>query len=408
MSAIRKHLRRLRRDPRADRRRRRRRGGDPRQPAADAARLGAGPRRRTSSRSTPSSSTAQAVTPGQGQTVNVAGVEVGEISRVRLEDGKAIVTLKLDEGDVPVYQDASVLLRPKTGLKDMVAELTPGTPEAGELPRGRADPDRPDAARRQPRRDPRRARRRHAHLPAAAARRRRRGAATATASALARHDPPLRAAGARLARASPRSSPAPQANIKRVDPQLLAAGRGARRQGRPARRVRGELERGLRRRSPRQDANLRATLRGAAVDADARRRRALAKTRRLGRRARPDAAGAAPGRPRARPDAAQTRPFLRETTPVIQRRDPPVRARRAARRARELQPALRDLAAVDARPAHARFQIVNALRQHARLQPAGRARGGLPVLGLLAQPPRRRRCSRTAGRARPAPPRPRR
>ena len=85
-------------------------------------------------------STAQAVTPGQGQTVNVAGVEVGEISRVRLEDGKAIVTLKLEEDSVPVYRDASVLLRPKTGLKDMVAELTPGTKEAGELEDGERIP----------------------------------------------------------------------------------------------------------------------------------------------------------------------------------------------------------------------------------------------------------------------------
>jgi phospholipid/cholesterol/gamma-HCH transport system substrate-binding protein len=83
---------------------------------------------------------AQAVTPGQGQTVNVAGVEVGEISAVRLERGRAIVTLKLEEDSVPVYRDASVLLRPKTGLKDMVAELTPGTPEAGELPDGERIP----------------------------------------------------------------------------------------------------------------------------------------------------------------------------------------------------------------------------------------------------------------------------
>jgi phospholipid/cholesterol/gamma-HCH transport system substrate-binding protein len=84
--------------------------------------------------------TAQAVTPGQGQTVNVAGVEVGEISRVRLEDGKAIVTLRLEEGSVPVYKNASVLLRPKTGLKDMVAELTPGTEDAGELEDGERIP----------------------------------------------------------------------------------------------------------------------------------------------------------------------------------------------------------------------------------------------------------------------------
>jgi phospholipid/cholesterol/gamma-HCH transport system substrate-binding protein len=82
-------------------------------------------------------SSAQSITPGQGQTVNVAGVRVGEISAVRLERGRAIVTLRIDEPDVPVYADASVLLRPRTALRDMVAELTPGTPAAGPLPEGR-------------------------------------------------------------------------------------------------------------------------------------------------------------------------------------------------------------------------------------------------------------------------------
>src|SRR4029453_3142322 len=37
-------------------------------------------------------STAQAVTPGQGQTVRVAGVRVGDISSVDYEDGHAVVT----------------------------------------------------------------------------------------------------------------------------------------------------------------------------------------------------------------------------------------------------------------------------------------------------------------------------
>ena len=36
---------------------------------------------------------AQAVTPGQGQTVNINGVKVGEITEVELEDGRAIVTM---------------------------------------------------------------------------------------------------------------------------------------------------------------------------------------------------------------------------------------------------------------------------------------------------------------------------
>ena len=39
-------------------------------------------------------STAQAITPGQGQTVDIAGVQVGEISNVQLENGRAIVTMR--------------------------------------------------------------------------------------------------------------------------------------------------------------------------------------------------------------------------------------------------------------------------------------------------------------------------
>jgi phospholipid/cholesterol/gamma-HCH transport system substrate-binding protein len=84
--------------------------------------------------------TAQAVTPGQGQTVNIAGVEVGQISSVKLEDGKAIVGMKIERDHARIYRDATILLRPKTGLKDMVAELNPGTPEAGELPEGERIP----------------------------------------------------------------------------------------------------------------------------------------------------------------------------------------------------------------------------------------------------------------------------
>ena len=77
--------------------------------------------------------TAQAVTPGQGQTVNIAGVEVGEISSVELESGKAIVGMRIEREHSTIYKDATILLRPKTGLKDMVAELNPGTEAAGEL-----------------------------------------------------------------------------------------------------------------------------------------------------------------------------------------------------------------------------------------------------------------------------------
>jgi phospholipid/cholesterol/gamma-HCH transport system substrate-binding protein len=70
---------------------------------------------------------AQAVTPGQGQTVVVAGVRVGDIGAVELEDGKAVVELQLE----PRYkgllrEDATALLRAKTGTKDMFLEVDPG------------------------------------------------------------------------------------------------------------------------------------------------------------------------------------------------------------------------------------------------------------------------------------------
>jgi len=81
-------------------------------------------------------STAQAVTPGQGQTVTVAGVDIGEIAKVELENGKGVITFDIEPEHSRIYKDATVLLRPKTGLKDMVAELDPGTEAAGRLEEG--------------------------------------------------------------------------------------------------------------------------------------------------------------------------------------------------------------------------------------------------------------------------------
>jgi phospholipid/cholesterol/gamma-HCH transport system substrate-binding protein len=76
-------------------------------------------------------STAQAITPGQGQTVRVAGVRVGDIAKSELVDGRAVVTMHFDqEFKDLVREDATALLRPKTGLKDMFVELNPGTKDA--------------------------------------------------------------------------------------------------------------------------------------------------------------------------------------------------------------------------------------------------------------------------------------
>jgi phospholipid/cholesterol/gamma-HCH transport system substrate-binding protein len=80
--------------------------------------------------------TAQAVTPGQGQTVRVAGVRVGDIGKVEVDDGVAVVSMDIDRKFLPIYRDATILLRPKTGLKDMFLELDPGTQAAGEYEEG--------------------------------------------------------------------------------------------------------------------------------------------------------------------------------------------------------------------------------------------------------------------------------
>jgi phospholipid/cholesterol/gamma-HCH transport system substrate-binding protein len=72
-------------------------------------------------------STAQAVTPGQGQTVRVSGVEIGKIGKVSLKEGRAIVNFEIEPKfkDL-VREDATALLRPKTALKDMFVEVQPG------------------------------------------------------------------------------------------------------------------------------------------------------------------------------------------------------------------------------------------------------------------------------------------
>lgn len=69
---------------------------------------------------------AAGVLPGQGNAVTVAGVKVGEVAGEQLKDGKALLRLRLDAKYGHIHPDATLLLRPKTGLKDMVAELDPG------------------------------------------------------------------------------------------------------------------------------------------------------------------------------------------------------------------------------------------------------------------------------------------
>ncbi|MFL5825864.1 MAG: MlaD family protein [Thermoleophilaceae bacterium] len=73
-------------------------------------------------------SEAQGVKPGQHQAVRIAFVQVGEITKTTLKNGRAVLTLAIQ----PKYrdsirQDATALLRPKTGLEDMFLDVDPGT-----------------------------------------------------------------------------------------------------------------------------------------------------------------------------------------------------------------------------------------------------------------------------------------
>jgi phospholipid/cholesterol/gamma-HCH transport system substrate-binding protein len=71
--------------------------------------------------------TAQAVTPGQGQTAQVAGVQIGDIGEVELRDGRALVGLDIKpEYKDLIHRDARAALRPRTGLKDMYVQIYPG------------------------------------------------------------------------------------------------------------------------------------------------------------------------------------------------------------------------------------------------------------------------------------------
>ena len=80
--------------------------------------------------------TAQAVTPGQGQTVEVAGVKIGDIAKVELEDGKAVVSMDVERKFLPIYRDATAIIRPRTGLQDVFVQLDPGTRSAGAFEDG--------------------------------------------------------------------------------------------------------------------------------------------------------------------------------------------------------------------------------------------------------------------------------
>jgi phospholipid/cholesterol/gamma-HCH transport system substrate-binding protein len=81
--------------------------------------------------------TAQAVTPGQGQAVTIAGAKVGEIASVQVHEGDALVSMNVEPKYAKyIYRNATMLLRPKTSLDDMTVEVDPGTSRAGRISSG--------------------------------------------------------------------------------------------------------------------------------------------------------------------------------------------------------------------------------------------------------------------------------
>ena len=85
--------------------------------------------------------TAQAIAPGQGQAVTIAGAKIGEIASVELHNGRALVSMNVEPKYAKyLYKNATMLMRPKSELKDMAIEVAPGTPSAGALKSGQVLP----------------------------------------------------------------------------------------------------------------------------------------------------------------------------------------------------------------------------------------------------------------------------
>ena len=322
-------------------------------------------------------STAQAVTPGQGQTVNIAGVQVGEISEVRLQRGRAIVTLRMRPEHDRVYRNASVLLRPKTGLKDMVAELTPGTRDAGRLREGGTIPvsqTLPDVNFDEILASLDGDTRSYLQLLLSGGGEGLRGNGRALANAIRRIEPTARDL-ARIGTALEQR----RGNLARVvhNFSLLTEELGNRDDElanfvQSSNAVFGTFAD--------QDENLRATVR-ALPPALAETTAALDEVDRMAAELGPTLEALRPGARALGPSLQQTRPFLRTTTPVIRDEIRPF-TRAALPLATEIRPAARDLAAATPELGRA-FGVVNRVLNTLAHNPRGNEEGYLFWLSWL-------------------------
>jgi phospholipid/cholesterol/gamma-HCH transport system substrate-binding protein len=316
-------------------------------------------------------STAQSVTPGQGQTVQIAGVDVGDITSVDLVDGRAVVTMKIRRQYTPIYKDATALLRPKTGLNDMVIELDPGTKTAGEAPAGWAVPvdqtlpnvnfDEILSSLDADTRD-------YLQLLLGSAGEGLAGQGKELSNTLKRFEP----TGRYLAKLNG-ALELRQRNIRRSihNFRLLAQAVGDKDDDLAAlvdssNRVFTAFAN--------QDANLRSSLQQLPTALDAT-NTALAQVDALGKVLGPTLGALRPGARALGPSLVQTRPFLQQTTPIIQNQLRPF-ARDALPVVKVLRPAAHDLAAVTPKLTTT-VQVLNTLLNELAYNPPGKEEGYL-------------------------------
>jgi phospholipid/cholesterol/gamma-HCH transport system substrate-binding protein len=316
--------------------------------------------------------TAQAVTPGQGQTVDVAGVKVGEISNVELKNGRAVVTMKILPKYGAVYRDASMLLRPKTGLKDMIVELSPGNPTSGKLKSGGTVPIQntlpdinPDEILASLDGDTRA----YLRLLLAGGAQGLRNNQAQLAAVFKRFEPTARDVAKITTLLSQR-----QANLRRVihNFQALSTELSTRDSSISAFVVSNNA---VFQHLANQDANLQATLQllpPTLIQANS----ALAKTGRLANALGPSLQALRPAARALGPALVQVRPFLKKTTPIIQNQLRPFTVA-SIPTIRKLKPAARDLAALTPNLVTT-FKVLNyALNELAYNPPGSRDEGFL-------------------------------
>lgn len=323
-------------------------------------------------------STAQAITPGQGQTVDIAGVQVGEITNVDLVEGRAVVTMQLKPKYDRIYPNATMLLRPKTGLKDMVVELDPGTPAGGHavksgytVPVANTLPDvNLDEILSVLDSDTR------TYLQLLL-----NGAATGldgngrTLAQVFRRFAPTARYGAQLTRLLAQRRVFIKRAIHNFATFAHALGDRDQQLGTFV-----EDSAAVFHRFAHQDANLQRTLQllpGALAATND----ALAKTHQFAAEAGPALRSLVPGAAALGPSLREVRPFLRETTPIIEHQIRPF-TRTAQPVVRTLRPAARDLA--DATPDLTQsFGVLNAFLNALAYNPPGKAEGYLFYLAWL-------------------------